>query len=284
MNSYKFKNIPTVYYLNSDSNLYLKEYTEKNLRNIGIIDYIRVSDFEFCPQRYDEWKFLLHNHEKIIPEIISEISLCALIIKTIKNWLETTNESMMIIMFDNVDYQYAQYLDFDWEYLMENIPHDWDSILLGFEDLLRVIPCFLHPVRISHGTGPTLINRRYAEKLVRLHFYDGKFNFFKKISNNFWKNDLNFVSYNYFLNQCGISYALPIFPKNCELVSDKYFSSDNLELTKKLYSIFWKKIKPEMSTEKFFSYSGEDDLYLSENVKNIKVFKKTGNHYHYEFK
>jgi hypothetical protein len=246
MDKSKFAGIPQVYYFNSDSDIYLREYTEQNLKNI---------------------------------EIISEISLCASIIKTIKTWLETTNESMMVIMFDNIDYQYIKYFDFDWEYLMNNIPHDWDSILLGFEDLLGIIPCFLHPIRGSHGTGPTLINRKYAEKLVKLHFYDNKYNFFRKISNNFWKNDLNFVSYNYFLNQCGASYALPLLPKNSALATDRYFSKDNLNLTKHLYSVFWKKVKQNITTEKFFSYTGVDDLYLSENVKTvkIKVCKKVDN-------
>jgi hypothetical protein len=267
----KFKGIPKVYYFNSDSKPYLKKYTEQNLENIGITNYTRISDFEFCPEKYNEWKFLLHNEEKIISEIISEISLCTLIIKTIKDWLESTDEPMMVIMFDNLDYQYVEYFDFDWEYLMKNIPHDWDSILLGFEDLLGIIPCFLHPIRISHGTGPTLINRKYAEKLVKLHFYDGKYNFFKKISNNFWKNDLNFVSYNYFLNQCGASYAIPLFHKHHKITNDKYFSNDDLKLTHHLYSVFWKKVKQNITTEKFFSYTGVDDLYLSKNVKNIRI-------------
>jgi hypothetical protein len=271
MNEHKFKGIPRVYYFNSDSKIYLKKHTRQNLEDLGINDYVRVSDYEFSVKRYDDWKFLLHNEEKVIPKIISEISLCALIIKTIKDWLETTDESMMVIMFDNIDYQYVEYFDFNWEYLMKNIPHDWDSILLGFEDLMGIIPCFLHPVKSSHGTGPTLINRRYAEKLVRLHFYDGKYNFFRKISNNFLKNNLNFVSHNYFLNQCGASYALPLFPKHYNLTDDIYFSNDNLKLTKKLYSIFWKGVKKNVSRERFFSYTGVDDLYLSEKTKTIQI-------------
>jgi len=270
----KLLNLPHIYYINSESKPELKHYTEQNFKRLGIFNFTRVSDKNFSVLEYEQWKDLLHHKDKVVPEIVDEISFSILIINTIKNWLETTNDSNMIIMSDSVDFQYIKYLDFDWDYLINNLPHDWDSILLGFEDLLGVIPCFLHPVRDSQGFGPTLVNRRYAEKIVEMHFYENKYNFFGKISNNFWKNKLNFISHNYFLNQSGRNYALPLLPKNSQLVIDKYFNQEKLELTHKLYSIFWKKIKPKMNTEQFFTFFSKDDLFLSKNIKNLKIRRK----------
>jgi len=185
------------------------------------------------------------------------------VIKTIKDWLDNTDELMMILMFDDIDFQYIKYWDFDWKYLMDNLPHDWDSILLGFDDVIGAIPFYLHPISSSHSAGPTLINRRYAEKLVRLHFCDGKYNFYRKISNKFWKTDSGFVSYNYFLNHCGMSYALPLFPKHGSMTQD-------------LYYLFWTKVYKNVPREVFFSYSAGcdlDDLILTKGIKRIKLPK-----------
>ena len=85
----------------------------------------------------------------------------------IKHWLTTTNEKHLLLMEDDYDYRFVKYWHFDWEYLMNHIPFDWDCIQLGFENE-HEIPCFLHPIRSHHDYGPVLINRPYAEKLMRL--------------------------------------------------------------------------------------------------------------------
>lgn len=236
----KFKGFPDVYYLTHPNNIKLQEYTEKNLEENKIFNFNRVY-FD-----YQE----------------NEVSFATAIIKTLKNWLEKTNDNHVIIMTDDIDYQYVEYFHFDWEYFMNNVPYDFDSIQLGFEDKLEVLPCFLHPVRDSHGYGMTLITRRYAQKLIKLHYYDGKYNFFHKISNLFWKSDDNFVSPHYFLNQCGKCYSIPMFPRNPIFARDKYFTPESFETHRKLYSIWWKKLRDTKTLEEFFCYFSTKDLYL----------------------
>lgn len=253
-----FENIPRIYYLNSKERCDLKEYTESNLLSIGINNFTRVEKLE----KYDH---LLYNSEKINSENTLELSISVSYLDTIKKWLEETNEKNMIIMSDHVDFSYVKYFheDWNWDFFMQNIPHDWDSILLGFEDRLTVLPCFLHPMRDSHGTGMTLLNRRYAKKLLKFHTINNKYNLFQRVSNKFWRTDDGLIPLHYFLNQCGKSYAIPLFPRNPDLTEDKYFSDETIKNNGKLYSLWWKEYGEMISTEQFHLFHSSKDLYLS---------------------
>lgn len=269
----KFENIPNIFYINPEEKKDLQEYTENNLSKLGISNFTRISDFQFDPKNFTSWKHLVYNEEKITPDLQYEISESILYIHTIKKWLENTMEKYMIIMSDHVDYSYVKYFHekWNWNYFMENIPHDFDSILLGFEDQLNVLPCFLHPMRDSHGTGMTLLNRRYAEKLVKFHYVEEKYNFFQKVSNKFWKNENDLIPLHYFMNQCGRSYAIPMFPRDPELTIDKYFSKEVLENNKKLYSLWWNKGKNYTTLEQFHLYHSSADFYLNLNKLTNKI-------------
>lgn len=279
----KFENIPQVFYVNSEDRSDLKNYTENNLTKIGISNFTRISDFEFSLKEYENWKHLVHNECKVTSDIKSDLSLAIIYIHTIKKWLENSNEKYMILMSDHVDYSYVQYFhdNWDWNYLMNNIPHDWDSILLGFEDLLEILPCFIHPMRDSHGNGVTLLNRKYAEKLVKLHYTDEKYNFFHKISNKFWKHETGFVTSHYFMNHCGKGYAIPMFPRHPEHFGDNYFSKESLQNHKKLYYLWWRKCSRYTILEDFYSYHSTKDFYL--NLKNLKKGNVSDNNINRDF-
>ena len=254
-----FDNIPHIYYINSDERSDLREYTESNLMDIGISNFTRVSEIANCQD-------LLYNVHELTPELITSVSY----LETIKKWLIDTNEKTMIIMSDHVDFSYVKYFyeDWTWDYFIKNIPHDWDSILMGFEDKLSVLPCFLHPMRDSHGTGMTLLNRKYAKKLIKFHSTEGKYNLFQKISNKFWKNDNGLVPMHYFLNQCGKSYAIPMFPRNPKFTKDEHFSDETIKNNQKLYSLWWKNYREMISTEQFHLFHSSKDLYL--NIKHLE--------------
>lgn len=222
----KFKNIPHIFYIDFGNSTYV----ERNLKNLGILNFTKV---------------------------LLQENLSITYINLIKKWIEETKDNTMIIMPDHVDFEYVKYFysDWSWDYLIDNLPHDWDSILLGFEDKLEVLPCFLHPIRDSHGSGMTLLNRRYANKLLNLH---KNHNFTHKISNAFWKR--NQIPEHYFLNHCGKCYAVPLFPRNPELVADKEF---NLYNNKKLYSTWWMKYSKSSTIEQFHLYHSDKDFYLN---------------------
>lgn len=262
--------IPKIYYFNREKRTDLKSYMESNFHKIGIVNYERIS-IDYDLENYQYWKDLLLHEEKVNSNIIDELSLSITIIQTLKKWVETSNDETIILTEDVVDFSFFEYFHFEVDYFFKNLPYDWDSILLGFEDLLGVVPCFLHPVSDSHGTGVTLLNRKYVKKLIKLHYKNEKFNFFHKISNNFWKTESGFVPPHYFLNQCGRSYAIPLFPRNPDITEDKYFDLENLRMNKKLYFLFWKKLKENFSVEDFFCYFSSKDLYLNPKKKTVSL-------------
>jgi hypothetical protein len=272
--NHKFKGIPHIYYLNLDCRVDRREHTESNFKYWKIDNYTRVSASNYMLENYDEWKHLIHHNEKLNNKFIT--IRCAQILslfKIVENWVKTCNDPYMILMEDDVDFKYLEYMHFDWEYLMNNIPHDWDSILLGFENI-HIIPCFLHPILIHHDTGPTLLNRYYAEKLLRLHIIDGKYNFFHKTNNDYWRKAFGnheFVSGDYFINRCGRSYAIPLMPQKPHMgahsikINKPLYNSDILIFAEKLYTIWWTKLRDNYSLKEFFRYGKPNDLFLTRN-------------------
>ena len=250
----KFKEIATIYYITRFDNYKLQEYTETNLEKNEIFNFNKVT--------YD-------NNFSENDELNFSIS----IIKTLRTWLKKSSEKYVIISTDDIDYEYIDYFHFDWNCLMNNLPYDMDSLQLGFENKLETLSCFLHPVKDSYGFGMTLIKRRYAEKLVKLHYVNGEYKLYHKISNLFWKRSDNFISPNYFLNQSGNGYSIPLFPRNPDLVDDKYFTKESFQNHRKLYSLWWKKFRDQRSLEEFFCYSTPNDFFLELNQKNVYLHK-----------
>jgi hypothetical protein len=270
----KFKGIPHVYYLNLDCRVDRREHTESNFKYWKIDNYTRVSASNYMIENYDEWKHFILDTSKITTKLLTiRCAQTLSIIKLIENWFKSTNDPYMILMEDDINFEFLEYMHFDWEYLMNNIPHDWDSILLGFENDCS-IPCFLHPVMYYHNTGPTLINRYYAEKLLRLHIIDGKYNFFHKISNIYWKNvcgENDYIIGDYFINQCGRSYAIPLMPQRTDMgahsmkINKTLYKNDSQILSEKLYTIWWTKLRDKYSLREFFTYAKPNDLFLTKN-------------------
>ena len=138
-------------------------------------------------------------------------------IEMIKHWLETTDEEYLLIMEDDYDLSLIEYWNFDWDYLMNNIPENWDCIQLGYENI-DILFFYLHPVHQNHGFGPCLINRDYAKKLIKLHYFDGKFKLNLKTSNINHKKIYGLVDT--FILEGGKTYSMPLITNNPDLGSD----------------------------------------------------------------
>ena len=52
----------------------------------------------------------------------------------IEKWLTDTNDPYMIMLEDDYNLSPIEHWHFDWEYLMNNIPYDWDLDSIGFEN------------------------------------------------------------------------------------------------------------------------------------------------------
>ena len=261
----KLKGLPHIYYLNLDTEIGRNNYMKSQFSKWGIENYTRVSASKFLGSEYDSWKNMLHypelyhttgRHPRNYAVGISHLEL-------MREWLETTDDPYMIIMEDDTDIDLIRYWHFDWEYLMNNIPYDWDAVQLTFNSL-TTIPCHLHVKTITSWNGPILINRYYAQKLLRLYYIKGKYNFIFKtnrIDRALYVSEtmVNFTI-DEFLGFNGKVYQIPIFSQNPYLDEERracHVKSHNA------HYYWWRKLKDEFPLEDFFTYGKFHDKKMT---------------------
>jgi hypothetical protein len=276
----KLKGVPHIILLTLDGNLDRQEYTETQYDYWGIKNYTKVSGSKYQLSTYEDWKDLVilnpfDENYKRKNHHIAEISITLSHLINIKNWLETSSDPYVIIMEDDYDLSFIEHWHFDWEYLMNNIPYDWDCIQMSFENE-KLVPCFLHPILSGHDTGASLINRRYAEKIISLHYKEGKFDLSQKICNYKWSNRAinsysglgmpNFTT-DYFLGHNGKTYCMPLISVNQDFGSwaqniCRKKERIDLEFSYKAYQKWWTELRDEYTLEEFFTYGKPNDRII----------------------
>jgi|TARA_B100000003_G_C10902938_1_gene360018 hypothetical protein len=205
----------------------LREHTEKEIRSLG----------------WDNFEGVVY------PEPLDDQNKSELILGVLDKWLKESHDDMVMITFDDLFYGFYRHSGFNLDLIVSKTPEDWDNILLGFENLHGTIPFFMHKTMESHLSGPTILKRSYADRLVNI-VGDSP-----QVCDNLWKDNF---SYHYFLNKCGKSYAYPLLPRHYKLVSD---SRVDLERQTRMYSIFWTKYYgKEYPKENFFKLESEPCL------------------------
>lgn len=261
--SNKLDGIPTIYYVNYDEHENRNEYIEKNLGNLKVNKFQRVP-VKYKSDNVSEWRDLLIDARNY--KLGANTAGYAItFIEFIKEWLETTDEKYCIITKDTIDFNIIQFWHFDWKYLMNRIPYDWDCIHMGFENI-QCIPFYLHPIMPAHTFGPCLINRFYAKKLVRLHYKEGKYNLNGYIANMNFNCQSGTVDY--FMAHNGKTYSLPLFPNNPEFI-EKNTTRHKLSTACRLaYLDWWKYDKPKFNLDEFFTYGKPNDLAMIKKTSN----------------
>ena len=280
----KLKGFPTVYYCNLDVRTDKRKYMESQF-DFWEINYERVSSSKYTPKNYKDWENAVivnpecnlfedyfpydYGEDVRYPRHLLDVCINYTRLETIKKWFETTNDQYMILMEDDTDLDMIEYWHFDWEYLMDHIPYDWDCIQLEGVNNLGV-PCFLHPVLDRNLTGPLMINRDYASKLIRIHFTkDGKLNLDQKISSYKWteitKNKN--LSVDYVISKNGRTYCMPLTYLNPQFGSyDINLKRKDLhefyENVKQLHHKWWKELRDDYTLKEFFTYGKPNDLVL----------------------
>ena len=276
----KLKGLPPVYYINLDNRTDRREYMESQFDYWGIVDYHRVSASKYLASKFDEWKYLISNEKGYELNPMYNANFITHL-EMIKNWLETTNDEYMIMMEDDYDLSLIEYWNFDWDYLMNHIPFDWDCIQLGFE-AFNYIQFFLHPKIPATYFGACMINRYYAEKLIRLYIKNNKF----IIDNE--ANDIRHLkkghargTSDYSICENGRIYCIPLIPQNPKFLSYESFYSHNCDQdflhvhkTYELYYHWWKNEHHKFTLEDFFTYGKPNDWEMTKDVKLEKLKKK----------
>lgn len=283
----KLKGIPKVYYRNLDSRQDRREYMESQLDYWGI-EHQRISSSKYTPKNYDEWKDLVilnpdwNYLRDYFPYDFGEVryqrdlvEICIMMtqLDSIKTWLETSEDETMILMEDDHDLSMLEYMHFDWEYLMNHIPYDWDVIQFEVTNGIG-IPCFLHPTLDRSWTGPMMINRQYASKLIKLHCREGKFNFNQKLGSHKWTKmaDNPGLVPDYIISKNGKGYSIPLIYLNPDFNSfdidlERKDLRDFYQHIKEIYHNWWKNLRDNYTLEEFFTYGKPNDLVLKVDPK-----------------
>lgn len=270
--NHKLIGIPTVYYFNLDNRTDRREYMESQFQRWGISNYKRVSQSKYLASEAESWKNMFEG-DLYCFGASPHISANALThLEFFSNWLNFTNDEELIIMEDDVDMNLIEYWHFDWTYLKNNIPYDWDCIQLGFESSTEMC-FFLHP-KPAYGTyfGPCLLNRRYVQKIVDLHFKNSKITLKHNIANWIIKQEGGGVTIDYFVTENGRVYCIPLFTTNNELAS----LEDNKQqcplhhiVSRDLCYDFWTKGRDMFALEDFFTYGKPNDPQMTQNVRAL---------------
>lgn len=260
----KLKGLPTIYYVNLDHRTDRRDYMESQFDYWKISNFHRISASKYFSGEEHKWQHLVLDEELkfasgAVGDSITHIEM-------IYNWLVTTNEEYLVIMEDDYDLSLIEYWNFDWNYLMNHIPENWDCIQLGFENE-HILPFYLHPVHFNHGFGPCLINRDYAKKLIKLHYFDGKFKLNIKTNDVRYQRIYGMVDS--FILEDGKTYSIPLITNNPNLGSDIDLGESPrywFEECRDMYYNWWKNDHHKFSLNDFFTYGKPNDSLMTREV------------------
>ena len=249
----KLKNIPHIRYINLDERVDRRNYLENEFKKYGISNYVRISANRYGPHNYEDWeKQLIFEARK---NKISYISILVNQLQSIIDWYDENISETCLILEDDLNFSTVKYWHFDWDYLVSRLPCNWDCVQLHIIGE-RYIPMGLtRRTKNNHGATCYLINRRYAKKLIDMHYVNGKFKFY-----NNYGYEKNWPIYHYqspdFVPyEIGITYSFPIFITNSTFGSDCYDGKINMMARKSdsLVLKWWREGSQKYSLDDLFN-------------------------------
>ena len=254
----KLKNIPHIRYLNLDERVDRREYLENQFKKYGISNYVRISANRYGPHNYKDW-----GHQLIFEKRNNKISYISILVNQLQSIIDWYNENVSetcLILEDDLNFSTTKYWSFNWDYLVSRLPCNWDCVQLHIIGGSYIPMGLTRRTRNNHGATCYLINRRYAKKLIDMHYVNGKFKFY-----NNYGYEKNWPIYHYqspdFVPyEIGITYSFPIFITNSTFGSDCYDGKINM-MARKSDSLVLKWWRDESQ-----KYS-LDDLFLLDKLR-----------------
>ena len=212
----KLKGICPIFWINLDTEVDRKEYMEDLLGQFDIPN-TRISGVD--ARGDNDVSDLLSGR---FPDMVNQGELgCTLShLKAIKHFYYETDLEYAIIAEDDLSLDTVEYWPFTWKGFMSKVPYDWDILHLAITSTknLRVN---LHPRLINDFcTVLYVINRKYAEKLLKLHCRGDKYKVDQKIKPRAVADEL--------IYNAGVTYSMPLFTYRYDFESGIH--QDHVEL------------------------------------------------------
>jgi hypothetical protein len=253
----KLNGLPMVYWLSCD--------TDRIARMESQFDKWGIQNQKFWfgslrPDHYEMWKDKVFKPELIHPRDYRSTCITISTLEMIRYWLENTNDKYLILMEDDYDLDLIEYWHFDWKTLMKNLPYDWDCIQLGFESQ-EYISFFLHPKTKHSAFGPVMINRWFAEKLLRIHTVQRKYFFLRRFAGY---PGIRSLDIDHFFGFVGRTYQMPLITQDPYL--DKVPKKHHF-VCRDLYYDWWENERDNYTLKEFFTYGKPNDGEMTKIVR-----------------
>ena len=258
----KLKNIPHIRYLNLDERVDRRDYLENEFKKYGISNYVRISANKYGPHNYKDWeKHLIFEKRN---NKISYISILVNQLQSIIDWYNENVSETCLILEDDLNFTTTKYWSFDWDYLVSRLPCNWDCVQLHIIGERYIPMGVTKRSRNNHGATCYLINRRYAKKLIDMHYVDGKFKFYNNYGYGIGWPIYHYQSPDFVPYEVGITYSFPIFITNSTFGSDCYDGKINMMARKSdsLVLKWWREDSQKYSL---------DDLFLLDKLRKKEL-------------
>ena len=259
----KLKNIPHIRYINLNKRVDRKEYIENQFKEYGIFNYIRISADRYGPHNYEDWENKLIFNKR--DNKISYISILVNQLQSIIDWYNENISENCLILEDDLNLVSVKFWPFDWDYFINRLPCNWDCVQLHVIGERHIPMGLTRRTRNNHGATCSLINRKYAKKLIDMHYVDGKFKFYNNYGYSKYWPKYHYQSPDFVPYEIGVTYTFPIFVTNSNFGSDCYDGLVNLMAKKSDYVTlkWWKNDSQKYSLDDLF------DIYSSKRKELI---------------
>lgn len=254
----KLQGLPHIRYLNLDKREDRKKYIEEQFQKYGITDYVRVSADRYGPHNYEEWKekLTVADYGKYIrKDNICYVSILVNQFQSILDWYNENISETCIIAEDDLNLDTVKFWPFNWEYFISHLPCNWDCVQMQVIGGQWVPMGLTVRSRNNHGATAYLINRRYVEKLISMHYIEGKFTFYNNYGYSKVWPEYHYQSPDFVPFEIGVTYTFPIFITNSTFGSDCYDGKVNMMAKKSDYVVakWWKEEASKYSLHDLFS-------------------------------
>jgi len=244
-----------------------REYMENQFQNY-CIEYTRISGDKFKASSPNEWINLYEDGEILLDHNPAySLAHFANHIFFLKEWLNKTDDNLLVLMEDDYDLSLIDYWHFDWNYLMARLPFDWDTVQLGYEHFQRVEFFLSQKDYRSFNFGPTLINRPHVKKILDLYLQDGKI-----ISRGFPSYGIETyrVSVDFSINHVGKNYTIPLITTNTDFFqpSNSWHVYKRHHTNRYIYHHWWKNKRDQFTLSDFFTINKQNNNEMTEYLQN----------------
>ena len=244
----KLKNFGPVYLINLKSHDHRLKNAKQEFKKYGVTDYTVI---EAVDGRKSDLSEIIDGKYPNLRS--SEIGCMASHIKALKHWLDTSTSEYAIIMEDDFSFDTVEYWQWDWDYVIQNMPKN--------AEIVQMILIQNDPVKFSlhkkekfnhknvknyaWSTACYLIKRSYAKTLVDLHYVDGKY----RLESYGHKNQAADV----ILYNLGDAYSIPLFTHILDIKNSiNNIHSDFHTRSKNNIDSWWEKNGNKYEKKQFF--------------------------------